>query len=201
MRSRCRCSMCPAIHITSRSWLRSSSTHVPSDPPLGVVRFAFSRKLQHVLRHCVGTSQRYFLFAKNKTIRAIARGASNRRATLRPGVNRWMVGRFLRKRRGPDMREVMCRGRPRRESRALAPHVSRDSLNLCCSRSGATQSAGLACATFPIHFSVCFRSACTTRRTTAPSTWRAKLPAGSEQRESGAPPLPTAQRDFSRAHR
>ena len=61
------------------------------------------------------------------------------------------------------MREVMCRGRPRRESMALAPHVSRDSLNLCCSRSGATQSTGLACATFPIHFSVCFRSACTTR--------------------------------------
>ena len=38
MRSRCRCSMCPAIHITSRSWLRSSSTREPSDPPLRVVR-------------------------------------------------------------------------------------------------------------------------------------------------------------------
>ena len=37
MRSRCRCSMCPAIHINSRSWLRSSSTHEPSDPPLRVV--------------------------------------------------------------------------------------------------------------------------------------------------------------------
>ena len=37
MRSRCRCSMCPAIHITSRSWLRSSSTHEPSDPPLRVM--------------------------------------------------------------------------------------------------------------------------------------------------------------------
>ena len=33
MRSRCRCSVCPAIHINSRSWLRSSSTHEPSDPP------------------------------------------------------------------------------------------------------------------------------------------------------------------------
>ena len=33
MRSRRRCSMCPAIHINSRSWLRSSSTHEPSDPP------------------------------------------------------------------------------------------------------------------------------------------------------------------------
>lgn len=39
MRSRCRCSMCPAIHITSRSWLRSSSTHEPSDPPLRVVSY------------------------------------------------------------------------------------------------------------------------------------------------------------------
>jgi hypothetical protein len=37
MRSRYRCSMCPAIHISSRSWLRSSSTHEPSDPPLRVV--------------------------------------------------------------------------------------------------------------------------------------------------------------------
>ena len=26
----------PAIHINSRSWLRSSSIHEPSDPPLGV---------------------------------------------------------------------------------------------------------------------------------------------------------------------
>ena len=31
------CSMCPAIHINSRSWLRSSSTHEPSDPPLRVI--------------------------------------------------------------------------------------------------------------------------------------------------------------------
>lgn len=29
--------MCPAIHINSRSWLRSSSTHEPSDPPPKVV--------------------------------------------------------------------------------------------------------------------------------------------------------------------
>ena len=44
MRSKCRCSMCPAIHISSRSWLRSSSTHEPSDPPPKVVssfRFSF----------------------------------------------------------------------------------------------------------------------------------------------------------------
>ena len=42
VRSRYRCSMCPAIHINSRSWLRSSSTHEPSDPPPRVVIFGFS---------------------------------------------------------------------------------------------------------------------------------------------------------------
>ena len=45
MRSRYRCSMCPAIHNNSRSWLRSSSTHEPSDPPLRVVfPFPLSRE-------------------------------------------------------------------------------------------------------------------------------------------------------------
>lgn len=44
MRSKCRCSMCPAIHINSRSWLRSSSTHEPSDPPPKVVSFFFRFK-------------------------------------------------------------------------------------------------------------------------------------------------------------
>lgn len=39
MRSRCRCSMWSAIHTNSRNWLRSSSTHEPSDPPLRVIRF------------------------------------------------------------------------------------------------------------------------------------------------------------------
>ena len=37
VRSRCRCSLYSAIHINSRSWLRSSSTREPSDPPLKVV--------------------------------------------------------------------------------------------------------------------------------------------------------------------
>lgn len=47
LRSRYRCSMCSAIHINSRSWLRSSSTHEPSDPPLKVItliRSFFSRR-------------------------------------------------------------------------------------------------------------------------------------------------------------
>jgi hypothetical protein len=33
VRSNGRCSVYPAIHTGSRSWLRSSSTHEPSDPP------------------------------------------------------------------------------------------------------------------------------------------------------------------------
>ena len=36
-RSEGRRSMCSAIHITSRTWLRPSSTREPSDPPLRVV--------------------------------------------------------------------------------------------------------------------------------------------------------------------
>ena len=46
--------MCPAIHISSRSWLRSSSTHEPSDPPLRVVHlsvFWFFEADQHKPRH------------------------------------------------------------------------------------------------------------------------------------------------------
>lgn len=41
-RSKNQCSMCPAIHTKSRSWLRSSSTREPSDPLLRVVFFVFS---------------------------------------------------------------------------------------------------------------------------------------------------------------
>lgn len=39
VRSKNQCSMCPAIHTKSRSWLRSSSTREPSDPLLRVVIF------------------------------------------------------------------------------------------------------------------------------------------------------------------
>lgn len=52
--------MCPAIHINSRSWLRSSSTHEPSDPPPRVVFLCFfpwSSSLATILRR---TSHRRF---------------------------------------------------------------------------------------------------------------------------------------------
>lgn len=42
VRSKSKCSVCPAIHTKSRSWLRSSSTREPSDPPLRVVFLDFS---------------------------------------------------------------------------------------------------------------------------------------------------------------
>lgn len=41
VRSKNQCSMCPAIHTKSRSWLRSSSTREPSDPLLRVVFLCF----------------------------------------------------------------------------------------------------------------------------------------------------------------
>lgn len=54
VRSRCRCSVCPAIHINSRSWLRSSSTHEPSDPPHRVVSDLnrYRQTAQHGLKAC-----------------------------------------------------------------------------------------------------------------------------------------------------
>ena len=45
MRSRYRCSMCPAIHTNSRSWLRSSSTCEPSDPPLRVYFVSYPKRV------------------------------------------------------------------------------------------------------------------------------------------------------------
>ena len=68
VRSSRRCSMCPAIHITSRSWLRSSSTHEPSDPPLRVVCVSLillrllstdfsSQNLVYVVYQAQGTSR------------------------------------------------------------------------------------------------------------------------------------------------
>ena len=63
MRSRYRCSMCSAIHINSRSWLRSSSTHEPSDPPLKVVFFFSSyREFARVL----ALKATIFFFSKMK---------------------------------------------------------------------------------------------------------------------------------------
>lgn len=48
VRSKSKCSVCPAIHTKSRSWLRSSSTREPSDPPLRVVSsFGFFNRYEN----------------------------------------------------------------------------------------------------------------------------------------------------------
>ena len=41
--------MCPAVHINSRSLLRSSSTHEPSDPPLRVISIKFIQIYLYIL--------------------------------------------------------------------------------------------------------------------------------------------------------
>jgi hypothetical protein len=56
--------MCPAIHTSSRSWLRSSSTHEPSDPPPRIVLvFRFRNGARYVYisrdeRTCGKTTKR-----------------------------------------------------------------------------------------------------------------------------------------------
>lgn len=53
VRSKSKCSVCPAIHTKSRSWLRSSSTREPSDPPLRVLSFfALSIGTEKQLHQC-----------------------------------------------------------------------------------------------------------------------------------------------------
>lgn len=56
VRSKNQCSMCPAIHTKSRSWLRSSSTREPSDPLLRVVFGFFSGFLPFCVRDSVRES-------------------------------------------------------------------------------------------------------------------------------------------------
>jgi hypothetical protein len=58
--------MCPAIHITSRSWLRSSSTHEPSDPPLRVVSVTFADALRPQ-RPALTVHRQYIGHEKNGT--------------------------------------------------------------------------------------------------------------------------------------
>jgi hypothetical protein len=75
--------MSPAIHIKSRSWLRSSSTHEPSDPPLRVI-FSFYRMRRATRRHRHSLSETHTqLYGTTNHVRAIAWGAHARL------FNRW----------------------------------------------------------------------------------------------------------------
>lgn len=131
VRSRCRCSMCPAIHINSRSWLRSSSTHEPSDPPLRVV-FAHTRA-------CVRSAD-----ATEATIRSSVRASvsTHQSFTVRSVRHRELGKRSVTSvSRRPQRRRLQPRLRPVTVmSHAFGPRARlrrdksahRDSLNLAC---------------------------------------------------------------------
>ena len=79
VRSTCRCSVYPAIHTTTRSLLRSSSTHEPSDPPLRVVLW--------LLRLHVGRRNGVGLGLRNPTESQTSKGGGRQThdRTFRPG--------------------------------------------------------------------------------------------------------------------
>ena len=97
MRSRYRCSMCPAIHINSRSWLRSSSTCEPSDPPLRVCQtflpLLAQRYEQSARPPALGLQQCHSARFDNKTKRL-----------GRPGKPLWRSESYLPKRRARAVR-------------------------------------------------------------------------------------------------
>ena len=115
MRSRCRCSMCPAIHITSRSWLRSSSTREPSDPPLRDVIVSLSRTSRRRRWTTPRSSRRYDKVLERKRkknarvrgdvrrLRAIDRSLNLRRV-FRAGYPRRTLRRSIRRARYPVTR-------------------------------------------------------------------------------------------------
>lgn len=69
VRSTGQCSMCPAIHTNSRSWLRSSSTHEPSDPPSRVFHRDLKIYMQRAERN-LHAAAKYTVGRKKKTTEA-----------------------------------------------------------------------------------------------------------------------------------
>lgn len=112
MRSKNQCSMCPAIHTKSRSWLRSSSTREPSDPLLRVVKFQVARIGISPSPLCVrvsletlspaGRDWRSFSFFTGSLARPRSRGRE--RGSSEPGRR----GTFFFG--GPSRRDVPTRG-------------------------------------------------------------------------------------------
>lgn len=87
VRSKSKCSVCPAIHTKSRSWLRSSSTREPSDPPLRVVFLDFSisttkHKLLFFFFFAPGTSHAISKAQKKKPLLKRLFVNQNKRAIL-----------------------------------------------------------------------------------------------------------------------
>lgn len=96
LRSRCRCSMCSAIHINSRSWLRSSSTHEPSDPPLKVVFFVFFHRLSVRIFFPPATRPRAVSSERNSAERQskifLAKRKRGKKTKLQGGTNKRSAG-------------------------------------------------------------------------------------------------------------
>ena len=85
MRSKNQCSMCPAIHTKSRSWLRSSSTREPSDPLLRVVIQVFLFRAIRPAFDKVLRSRTGFTFAERSSESDGPDGPSSRGPALRSG--------------------------------------------------------------------------------------------------------------------
>lgn len=93
VRSKNQCSMCPAIHTKSRSWLRSSSTREPSDPLLRVVFWVFFFRSNFSIRSGSDPIQRSFGFPLPAPRRA---GRSSRKLFLQSPTSHPPVAEGLR---------------------------------------------------------------------------------------------------------
>ena len=113
MRSKCRCSMCPAIHINSRSWLRSSSTHEPSDPPPKVV----SPLVLYSLRVGIPPFASSFLASKQESRSRGQAGSGQKNPQAQKPKTKKQTGR--RPGRGRTLFEPSPPGFPWRECRRL----------------------------------------------------------------------------------
>ena len=116
VRSRYRCSMCPAIHINSRSWLRSSSTHEPSDPPPRVVYHIYSFSPRETSFACLGNVRAKATPASTRSNRFSLHSSSRGKKTQQPSG-----GRPLLRVCYLATRTVRDQGRPYKVIRAAFP--------------------------------------------------------------------------------
>ena len=118
--------MCPAIHINSRSWLRSSSTHEPSDPPPKVVSFFFF-SFQSGRASCSAHARgmRGELVASNRKIGKNEKAANRKTKQKKPGGGTRPRGR----RDSLNLRRRTAVRSKRKETRAsfLPPPKERES--------------------------------------------------------------------------
>ncbi len=85
-RSKNQCSMCPAIHTKSRSWLRSSSTREPSDPLLRVVLF-FGNLTEALFAFEIFFDRDFFFSARKRRLCTIGAESSICELLFKPSPN------------------------------------------------------------------------------------------------------------------